>query len=64
MAINTKQVVGIGLAIVGLVISIGHLVFAIFDRIPEKYHSHQVIVGLGFALAIVGLLLLGTARQR
>ena len=64
MAINTKQVVGIGLAIVGLVISIGHLVFAIFDRIPEKYHSHQVIVGLGFALAIVGLLLLGTAKQR
>lgn len=64
MGISTKQVVGIGLAIVGLVISIGHLVFAIFDRIPEKYHSHQAIVGLGFALAIVGLLLLGTAKQR
>ena len=61
---STRQVVGIALAIVGLAVSIGHLVFAIFDRIPEKYHSHQAIVAIGFALAIIGLLLLGTAKQR
>lgn len=56
--------VGIVLAIVGIAISIGHLVFAIFDRIPEKYHSHQAIVVTGFALAIGGLLLLGTNRRQ
>ena len=56
--------VGIVLAIVGVAISIGHLVFAIFDRIPEKYHSHQAIVVIGFALAIGGLLLLGTNRRQ
>lgn len=64
MAMSTRQAFGIALAIVGLAVSIGHLVFAIFDRIPEKYHSHQAIVVLGFVLTIVGLLLLGTAKQR
>jgi hypothetical protein len=61
---STRQVVGIVLAVVGLAISIGHLVFAIFDRIPEKYHSHQAIVVIGFALVIGGLLLLGTDKRR
>ena len=61
---STRRVVGIVLAIVGIAITIGHLVFAIFDRIPEKYHSHQAIVVIGFALTIGGLLLLGTDKQR
>ena len=52
------------MAIVGVAISIGHIVFAIFDRIPEKYHSHQAIIVIGFALAVGGLLLLGTKKQR
>jgi len=61
---STRRIVGIVLAIVGVAITIGHLVFAIFDRIPEKYHSHQAIVVIGFALTIGGLLLLGTNKQR
>ena len=56
--------VGIVLALVGVTISIGHLVFGIFDRVPEKYHSHQAIVAIGFASAIGGLLLLGTNKRR
>ncbi len=61
---STRRVVGIVTAVAGVAISIGHLVFGIFDRIPEKYHSHQAIVATGFALAIGGLLLLGTGKQR
>ena len=61
---STRRIVGIVLAIVGIAITIGHLVFAIFDRIPEKYHSHQAIVVIGFALTIGGLLLLGNDKQR
>lgn len=61
---STRRVVGIVFAIVGIAITLGHLVFAIFDRIPEKYHSHQAIVALGFALTIGGLLLLGSDKQR
>lgn len=60
---NTRRIVGFVAAIVGVAITIGHLVFAIFDRIPEKYHSHQAIVAIGFTLAIGGLLLLGTKRR-
>ena len=59
-----RLIVGIVMAAVGVAISIGHLVFAIFDRIPERYHSHQAIVVIGFALAIGGLLLLGTRKRR
>lgn len=61
---NTRRIVGVIIASVGIAISIGHLVFAIFDRIPEKYHSHTWIVVIGFALGIGGLLLLGTDKQR
>ena len=61
---STRRLVGIVLAIVGVAITIGHLVFAVFDRIPEKYHSHQAIVVIGFGLAIGGLLLLGTNKRR
>lgn len=61
---RTRRIVGVVAATVGVAITIGHLVFAIFDRIPEKYHSHQAIVAIGFALAIGGLLLLGTRKQR
>ena len=60
---RTRHIVGAVAAIVGVAISIGHLVFAIFDRVPEKYHSHDAIVVIGFALAIGGLLLLGTKRR-
>jgi len=61
---KTRRIVGGVAAIVGVAISIGHLVFALFDSIPEKYHTHQAIVAIGFALAIGGLLLLGTPKQR
>jgi len=61
---KTRRIIGGVAAIVGVAISIGHVVFAFFDSTPEKYHTHQVIVAIGFALAIGGLLLLGTAKQR
>jgi drug/metabolite transporter (DMT)-like permease len=61
---SIRRVIGIVTAFAGVAISIGHLVFGIFDRIPEKYHSHQAIVVTGFALAIGGLLLLGTDKRR
>lgn len=55
MALSNRRIIGLITAIVGVAISIGHLVFGLFDRVPEKYHGHEVIVGLGFGLAIVGI---------
>ena len=64
MALSNKRIIGLITAFVGIVMSIGHLVFGLFDRVPEKYHGHEVLVALGFGLSIVGLLLLGSEKQR
>ena len=64
MATKNRFIVGVVTAIVGVVISFGHLIFGLFDRVPEKYHSHQALVAIGFGLTIVGLVLLGTEKQR
>jgi len=61
---KTRRIVGGVTAIVGVAISVGHVVMAFFDNTPERYHTHLPLVALGFALAIGGLLLLGTAKQR
>ena len=62
MPLSNRRVAGLVTAFVGILISIGHLVFGVFDSVPEKYHSHQAIVALGFGLAILGLVLLGKGR--
>jgi hypothetical protein len=61
---KTRRIVGGVTAIVGVAISVGHVVLAFFDSTPERYHTHLALVALGFALALGGLLLLGTAKQR
>ncbi len=64
MALSNRRLIGLITAAVGVAISICHLVFGLFDRVPEKYHGHEVIVGLGFGLALVGLLFLAAEKQR
>jgi hypothetical protein len=59
-----RRIVGGVTAIVGVAISIGYVALAFFDSTPERYHTHLALVALGFALALGGLLLLGTAKQR
>lgn len=61
---KTRRIVGGVTAIVGVAISVGHVVLAFFDTTPERYHAHLALVALGFGLALGGLLLLGTAKQR
>jgi len=61
---KTRRIVGGVTAIVGVAISVGHVLLAFFDSTPERYHTHLALVALGFALALGGLLLLGTAKQR
>ena len=61
---RTRRIIGVVAGFTGLAISIGHLIFAFFDDTPEKYHTHQLIVLMGFVLAIGGLLLMGTDKER
>lgn len=61
---STRRTIGIVAAVIGLVISIGHILLAFISRTPEKHHGHEVIVTIGIVLALGGLLLLGTERQQ
>lgn len=62
---KTRRTIGLVIGFVGVLISVGHLIFAFFDDTPERYHPHMGIVVLGFVLAVGGLLLLvGIEKKR
>ena len=61
---STRRTIGIVTAIAGVAISLGHILLAVFTRIPERYHGHETIVFFGFALAVVGLLLISVGKQK
>ena len=53
-----RQIVGIVLAVAGILISFGHLALMMIFRTSEPYHGFGTWVMLGLALAVVGILLL------
>gem|GEM_PF-1551078 len=64
MAVSNRRVAGLVTAVAGVLITFGHFLFGLFDRVPEKYHSHQAIVATGFGLMILGLVMLGTEKKQ
>ena len=61
---STRRITGIVSGITGVAISVGHIALALLDNTPERYHGHEVIVLIGFVLALAGLMLIGTDKQR
>jgi hypothetical protein len=62
--VSTRRIAGIIMGTLGITLSVGHLVLAFFAATPERDHGHTVIVGLGLALTVAGILLIGTDKQR
>lgn len=61
---NTRRIIGIVIGVTGVIIATGHYVLAFFSSTPERYHGHEALVGVGFALIVIGILLIGTDKQR
>lgn len=61
---STRRIAGIVAGFIGVLISVGHLILALFDSTPERYHGHDVIVMIGFVLMVGGLILIGSDKQR
>ncbi len=55
---NKRRFIGIVLALTGIVVSIGHLI----SRTPERYHGHELLVVIGLALTVIGILLLSREK--
>ncbi len=60
----TRRIAGIVTGAVGVLISVGHLVAVLFSNAPERYHGHETIVAIGFALTVLGLLLIGADKRQ
>ncbi len=58
-----RQEIGITLALTGILINLGHLALFFFSAQPEKYHGHELIIGFGFVLALVGVALMIDKKQ-
>ncbi len=61
---STRRIAGIVMGVSGVLISIWHLVAVLFSDAPERDHQHEAIVLVGFALAVLGLLLIGKDRRQ
>ncbi len=61
---STRRIAGIVRGVGGVLISIWHLVAVLFSDAPERDHQHEAIVLVGFALAVLGLLIIGTGRRQ
>lgn len=61
---STRRIAGIVMGVSGVLISIWHLVAVLFSDVPERDHGHEAIVLVGFALAVLGLLLIGKDRRQ
>lgn len=58
-----RQVIGITISTVGILINAVHFALLFFSDKPEKYHDHIWIVGFGVILALGGILLLMDKKQ-
>ncbi len=51
------------MAVSGVCVTIAHFALALFSNTPERYHGHEVLVVVGLALIVIGLLLIGTDKK-
>lgn len=58
-----RQEIGITLGLTGILINVGHLALFFFSDKPEKYHGHDLVIGFGIVLALVGVPLTVDKKQ-
>ncbi len=61
---STRRIVGLVMGVIGILITVTHLVAGLFFDAPERYHGHETIVAIGFVLTLLGLLLIGTDKRQ
>jgi hypothetical protein len=62
-AINLIRTAGIVLSLTGVLFSLLHIVLLAFTDLSRRYHGSEIWAGIGFVIAIAGLLLLGAVKD-
>ncbi|MDQ3750920.1 MAG: hypothetical protein M3367_18165 [Acidobacteriota bacterium] len=58
-----RKEIGVILGLTGILINVVHLALFFFSDKPEKYHGHELVIGFGIVLALVGVMLLIDKKQ-
>lgn len=53
-----RQEIGITLGLTGILINVAHFALFFFSARPEKYHGHELVIGFGIVLTLVGVALM------
>ena len=61
---SKRRIVGILVALMGLVLTIGHFVLQGLSNVPERYHGHTSVVAVGVMLMLIGFFMLTAGKER
>lgn len=59
-----RRIVGILVALMGLLLTIGHFVLQGLSNVPERYHGHTSVVAVGVMLMLIGFFTLTASKER
>ncbi len=60
---TTTKLIGLVIALIGVIFSFVHLGLMIFTDLSRRYHYYVELVLIGFVLSLAGLLLLGANQK-
>jgi len=58
-----RQEIGIACGLTGILINIGHFALFFVSGQTERYHGHELVIGIGVVLALIGVMLLIDKKQ-
>lgn len=61
---TTTKLIGLIVALIGVVFSVVHLTMMILTDLSRRYHYFVELVLIGFVLSLAGLMLLGTNQKQ
>lgn len=61
---SSRRIVGILVAVIGLLLTIGHFVLQGLSSVPERYHGHTWVVAVGVMLMLIGFFMITGGKER
>lgn len=61
---SSRRIVGTLVALIGLLLTIGHFVLQGLSSVPERYHGHTSVVAIGVMLMLIGLFMITGGKER